>query len=311
MGLYLDLAVGARRGGAESWCENDSVAHGVSLGAPPDQLGPDGQNWGLMGYAPRKLADNKYKPLRRIYRSAMKHAGVLRIDHVLGLNRSFWIPDDGSPGAYVSQPLDVFLALLSIEAAASNTAVIGEDLGLVPDGFREAVQNHGIYGYSVLQYEKWPEGRFKNPSELRQFSLASFSTHDTPTLKGYLSGCDIKWRDRLRGDGEGVSHSAYEDRRNEVKALATLDPDASHHEDVSFEHMFEAIHGSLAASGVSMISVQLDDILGLEEAQNLPGTIDQHPNWRRKCPCNLAELSSNPDFERMSELMEKNDRNLK
>ena len=162
MGLYLDLAVGSRHGGAESWCEAESVARDVSLGAPPDQLGPDGQNWGLMTYAPKRLAENKYKSLRHIYRSAMRYAGLLRIDHVLGLNRCFWIPENGAPGAYISQPLDAFLAILSIEANATKTAIIGEDLGLVPDGFREKVQARGVYGYSVLQYEKMARWKFQD-----------------------------------------------------------------------------------------------------------------------------------------------------
>lgn len=309
MGLYLDLAVGARHGGAESWCESESVAHGVSLGAPPDQLGPDGQNWGLMTYAPRKLAANKYKSLRHIYRAAMRHAGILRIDHVLGLNRSFWIPEDGSPGAYVSKPLDTLLAILSIESNTTKTAIIGEDLGLVPDGFREKVQARGIYGYSVLQYEKWPDGNFKHPNDLRQFSLACFSTHDTPTLKGYLTGRDIKWRDKLSKIEGRISHEALEHRERDVSALARL----SDHTDGAegFDHLFDVVHGTLAASQVAMISVQLDDVLAQEEAQNLPGTIDDHPNWRRKCPLTVDELRSDPAFEVISKTMDDAGRNLK
>ena len=309
LGLYLDLAVGARRGGGESWCEHDSVAQGVSLGAPPDQLGPDGQNWGLVAYAPKKLAANKYKSLRNIYRSAMAYAGVLRVDHVLGLNRSFWIPDGGIPGAYVSQPLDVFLAILSIEANASQTAVIGEDLGLVPEGFREAVQSHGVYGYSVLQYEKWPDGTFKHPNDLREFSLAGFSTHDTPTLKGFISGCDIKWRDRIRGL-DAPSENALQYRQQEVAALATLDPDPSSHGDLSFDHLFTTTHSALAGSPVAMIAVQLDDILAQEEAQNLPGTIDQHPNWRRKCALELEALPKDPAFDAIAAMMRGTGRSL-
>ena len=307
MGLYLDLAVGARHGGAESWCEADSVAMGVSLGAPPDQLGPDGQNWGLMTYAPKKLAKDKYRSLRRIYQSAMRYAGILRIDHVLGLNRSFWIPDDGSPGAYVTQPMDVFLAILSIEANASQTAIIGEDLGLVPDGFREKVQARGIYGYSVLQYEKWPDGAFKHPNDLRQYSLACFSTHDTPTLKGYISGSDIDWRDRLSGVEGQNSHDAKAHRKRDVSALAAMNGEGEAEQ--SFDHLFDGVHTILAASKVAMISVQMDDVLGQEEAQNLPGTIDEHPNWRRKYECALNSLNEEPAFQKISDIMGQNGRN--
>lgn len=309
MGLYLDLAVGARHGGAESWCEADSVAMGVSLGAPPDQLGPDGQNWGLMTYAPKKLAKDKYRSLRHIYQSAMRYAGILRIDHVLGLNRSFWIPEDGSPGAYVSQPMDVFLAILSIEANASQTAIIGEDLGLVPDGFREKVQSRGVYGYSVLQYEKWPDGAFKHPNDLRQYSLACFSTHDTPTLKGYISGSDIVWRDRLSGIEGRESIDAKENRQRDVFALAALNEAEGESNDQSFEHLFDIVHSKMAASKVAMISVQMDDVLGQEEAQNLPGTIDEHPNWRRKYDVALEALHEVAAFQKISELMTHHDRN--
>ena len=116
LGLYLDLAVGPRRGAAESWCEQDSVALGVALGAPPDHLSPDGQNWQLAAYAPAKLSRQNYGPLRRIIAETMRHAGILRIDHVLGMNRSYWIPDDGSPGGYIRQPFEALLAIIAIEA---------------------------------------------------------------------------------------------------------------------------------------------------------------------------------------------------
>ena len=308
MGLYLDLAVGTRHGGGESWCEAESVATGVALGAPPDQLGPDGQNWGLMTYAPRRLAENRYKSLRHIYRAAMRYAGILRIDHVLGLNRCFWIPDDGSPGAYVTQPLDTLLAILAIEATETRTAIIGEDLGLVPDGFREKVQARGIYGYSVLQYEKWPDGTFKHPNDLRQYSLACFSTHDTPTLKGYVSGSDIDWRDRLSKEEGRNSNGAREQRQRDVAAITHLNGD--NNEDASFDRMFEIVHHMLADSQVAMITVSLDDILAQEEAQNLPGTIDEHPNWRRKCSLSLEEFGTEPRFAHVTDLMERNGRNI-
>ncbi|WP_321338338.1 4-alpha-glucanotransferase [Breoghania sp.] len=310
MGLYLDLAVGARHGGAESWCEAESVAHGVSLGAPPDQLGPDGQNWGLMTYAPRKLAANKYRSIRHIFRSAMRYAGILRIDHVLGLNRCFWIPEDGSPGAYVTQPLDTLLAILSIEANATQTAVIGEDLGLVPDGFREKVQSRGIYGYSVLQYEKWPDGTFKNPSDLRQYSLACFSTHDTPTLKGFMACTDINWREKLSNGKMQNAEEQRERRHADVAALAALNRAEGSDPDANFDTLFDEVHSALAQSQVAMIAVQMDDVLGQSEAQNLPGTIDEHPNWRRKCPLTLEGLAQEPAFARISKIMQDNDRNL-
>ncbi|WP_420014048.1 4-alpha-glucanotransferase [Tateyamaria sp.] len=144
LGLYLDLAVGPRRDGAESRCEQDAIAQGVSLGARPDHLSPGGQNWDLAAFSPLKLRAQRYAPLRRIIARTMQHAGVIRIDHVLGLNRSFWLPDDGSPGGYIRQPFEALIAVIKIEAERNNCAVIGEDLGLVPDGFRETMQAHGF-----------------------------------------------------------------------------------------------------------------------------------------------------------------------
>lgn len=143
LGLYLDLAVGPRRDGAESWCEQAAIAAGVSIGAPPDHLSPEGQNWDLAAFSPGKLKAQRYAPLRRILAQTMRHAGIIRIDHVLGLNRSFWLPDDGSPGGYIRQPFDALLAIIKIEAERNNCAVIGEDLGLVPDGFRETMRESG------------------------------------------------------------------------------------------------------------------------------------------------------------------------
>lgn len=278
-GLYLDLAVGARRDGAESWCEQSAIAQGVSIGAPPDHLSPEGQKWNLAAFAPRKLKAQRYRPLRRILRQTIRHAGIIRIDHVLGLNRSFWIPDDGSPGAYIRQPFESLLAIIKIEAERTNCVVIGEDLGLVPDGFRETMRDHGFYGYSVLQYEKDRDGKFRDPSEMSSQVLSCFATHDTPTVKGYEIGRDIDWWLKLDWvDEQGANHMRQERTSQIEGALLGLDFQTS-------------IHTLLARSNADLVAVQLDDILGLAEAQNLPGTVDQHPNWRRKYDVDLRDLS--------------------
>jgi 4-alpha-glucanotransferase len=190
LGLYLDLAVGPRRGGAETWCAQEVVASGVSIGAPPDHLSPAGQNWDLAAFSPEKARRTKYAHFRRTVADTMRHAGVMRIDHILGMNRSFWIPDDGSRGAYIKQPFEALLAIIAIEAERCGTVVIGEDLGLVPDGFRETLAERGLYSYSVLQYEKDYEGRYYSTQHLRPQSLACFSTHDTPTRLVAETGLD-------------------------------------------------------------------------------------------------------------------------
>ncbi|MEM8701180.1 MAG: 4-alpha-glucanotransferase [Pseudomonadota bacterium] len=293
LGLYLDLAVGARRDGAEAWMGQDSLAAGVSLGAPPDHLSPEGQNWQLAAFAPSLSAKNHYHNFRGVLRQTMRSAGVIRIDHVLGLNRSFWIPDDGSPGAYIQQPFETLLALVAIEAHRASCLVVGEDLGLVPDGFRDALGARGLYGYSVLQYEKEPDGSFREPAHLRPHGLACFATHDTPTLYGYCAGRDIDWWQRLGWvDADGAGH-LREERRSAVAALV---PDGS--------EPGPAIHARLAHSPVAMTSVQLDDILQEEEAQNLPGTIDEHSNWRRIYGAWLETLGALPELNGTAELMQ-------
>ena len=277
LGLYLDLAVGARRGGAEAWCNAATIAQGVSVGAPPDHLAPGGQNWQLAGYAPNRLRAERYAPWRSLLRANMRHAGALRIDHVLGLARSFWIPDDDCPGAYIRQPLDALSALCRIEAVASGTVIVGEDLGLVPEGFRETMRGHGFHGYSVLQYERDGEG-FRDPSAADPRILACFATHDTPTLSGYVCGRDIDWWHRLGWIDAAKAEDLRADRASAVDALRQMSQDART-DSASFT---TAIHDMLAASPAALVSIQLDDMMQDTEAQNVPGTIDEHPNWRRR-----------------------------
>ncbi len=291
LGLYLDLAVGPRRDGAEAWCERDAIAQGVSIGAPPDHLSPEGQNWSLAAFAPRKLRVQHYAPLRRILAATMRHAGVIRIDHVLGLNRSFWIPDDGSPGGYIRQPFEALLAVIKIEAARHACAVIGEDLGLVPEGFRETMRGHGFYGYSVLQYEKDHEGKFRTPGDGAAEVLACFATHDTPTLRGYVGGRDVDWWrdlgwiDADRADEINRQRQAELDRMPRAGDLAS------------------SIHALLAHAPAALVAVQLDDALEAVEAQNLPGTIDAHPNWRRKYDVDLDDLARDPRLRDIASIM--------
>ncbi|WP_420333691.1 4-alpha-glucanotransferase [Roseibium sp.] len=293
LGLYLDLAVGARRDGAEAWMGQDSLAAGVSLGAPPDHLSPEGQNWQLAAFAPSLSARTHHHNLRSVLRQSMRSAGIIRIDHVLGLNRSFWIPDDGSPGAYIQQPFETLLALVGIEAHHADCLVVGEDLGLVPDGFRDALSARGLYSYSVLQYEKEADGSFRDPAHLRPHSLACFATHDTPTLYGYCAGRDIDWWQRLGWVDAGGAGRLREERRSSVAALVSDGAEPG-----------TAIHNRLAHAPVAMASVQLDDILKEEEAQNLPGTIDEHSNWRRIYDASLETLGAVSELNDTAELMQ-------
>lgn len=305
LGLYLDMAVGPRRGGAESWCNSGVIAPGVSIGAPPDHLSPAGQNWNLAAYAPAKLTQNRYQAFREILAASMRYSGVLRIDHVLGTNRSFWIPDNGSPGAYIQQPFQSMLAVIAIEAERAGTVVIGEDLGLVPGGFREAINARGFYSYSVMQYEKDNQGHFRQPSELRSQSLACFSTHDTPTLKGFQTCRDIEWWRKLNWIDEKGEQQSKHQRESEIRELATLGDSAPclPNDSISFESLSRQVHGALAESPAAIVCVQLDDVFGETEAQNLPGTIDEHPNWRRRCSLAVEEFESDERLASAGEIM--------
>lgn len=306
LGLYLDLAVGSRLGGAESWCERGSLAENVSIGAPPDYLSPAGQNWNLAAYAPRKLAGNRYSALRDLLQRNMRHCGLLRIDHVLGLKRSFWVPRDGSPGGYISQPFGTLAAIVAIEATRSDTIVVGEDLGLVPDRFRDELRDLGFYGYSVLQYEK-TDGVLHDPADLRRRSLACFATHDTPTLRGYFEGADIDWWERLGWITPEEKPGKQRERENEAAGLLANAP-ADYRSATDADGFRDAMHATLSQSPAELVAVQLDDILGEREAQNLPSTISEHPNWVRRHRVSVEELSMLPQLEDLAGIMRRGGR---
>ncbi|MGI9365233.1 MAG: 4-alpha-glucanotransferase [Rhizobiaceae bacterium] len=307
-GLYLDLAVGARRSGAEAWCERNVIAQGISIGAPPDHLSPAGQNWNLSGFAPAKLRNNRFAAFRRILRKVMQHCGVIRIDHILGFDRSFWIPDNGAPGGYVRQDFEALIALTRLEAHLSNTIVVGEDLGLVPDGIRAKLKSSGIYSYSVWQFEKTKAGRFKSPSRLRAQSLACFGTHDTPTLAGYTWAVDIDWWNKLGWVDEEQAKSAKSERKRDVRLLAKHATPESREAETCDTALTNAVYGALACSNVAMVSVQLDDIMQARQAQNLPGTIDEHPNWKRRYELSVTDMDRSHGIADIGIIMAENGR---
>ena len=302
IGLYLDVAVGVRPGGAEVWSAPACFARDASLGAPPDAFSPDGQNWNLSPFNPRGLRAAAYRPFVRMLRTAMAHAGMIRIDHVLGLKRGFWVPESGAPGGYVGYPLETLLALVRIEAAQADCIVVGEDLGSVPQGLRPRLAESGLLGSVVMQFEK--DGRsFRAPRRYRPATLASTGTHDTPTLKGWWSGRDIELRHRLGRTTAKERAAALAARAAERGALCRLlveegqappglDPGAPPHD--ADEATVVAVHALLADAASALLAVSLDDALGVVEQQNLPGTVDEHPNWRRRYPVEVGALSQDP-----------------
>ncbi|MFP7674422.1 4-alpha-glucanotransferase [Marivita sp. S0852] len=300
LGLYLDLAVGPRPEGAEVWMNAATIAKGVTIGAPPDHLSPEGQSWALAAHAPGPLAKAQYAPLRLMLRRLMQTCGLLRIDHALGLLRSYWLPDDGSPGGYIKQPFDSLLAVILIEAHQTGCSVVGEDLGLVPNGFRDTMNSAGLYSYAVWQFETNDAGEIHSAAALPRFSLACFGTHDTPTLQGFWHGTDIDWWQKVGwlNDIDRLKRHAYRSRqRQSLRSVCGLRPDASAAEVSSH------IHSALAQSPAALVSVQMDDIFGEVEAQNLPGTIDAHPNWRRRLPIAVEDMGQNAALRDVAQTM--------
>ncbi len=292
-GLYLDLAVGPRPGSAEVWMNPGTIAQGVSIGAPPDHLNPEGQSWNLAAHAPERLAAHGYQPLRAMLQSLMAKAGILRIDHALGLLRSFWQPEDGSPGGYIRQPFDSLLSVIAIEARRAGCIVIGEDLGLVPDGFRETMNGAGLLSYAVWQFETYDDGVLRPADTLRPFALTCFGTHDTPTINGFWHGRDIAWWRQMGWLSRSETEARLNDRARQragLRALCALPPDAD------MPQIVTAIHDRLLSSPSALVALQLDDLFALSEAQNLPGTVHEHPNWRRRTPVPVETLAKAPQL---------------
>ncbi|MEM8628442.1 MAG: 4-alpha-glucanotransferase, partial [Pseudomonadota bacterium] len=300
LGLYLDLAVGPRPDGAEVWMNSDTIAQGVTIGAPPDHLSPEGQSWALAAHAPGRLAAAAYTPLRSMLQTLMAKCGLLRIDHALGLLRSFWIPDDGSPGGYITQPLESLLAVITIEAHRAGCVVVGEDLGLVPDGFRSAMNEAGLYSYAVWQFEANHLDEIRPAHTLPPFSLACFGTHDTPTLNGFWYGNDVEWWHRvgwITGRERKCRHAHRSRQRASLREVNALSLNASP------QTISDTVQSALAASPATLVSVQLDDVFGELEAQNLPGTIDAHPNWRRRLGVEVEDMAGHPALNRIADVM--------
>ena len=304
IGLYRDLAVGVNPAGSTVWAEPDFSLRGVSIGAPPDIFNPMGQVWGLAPFAPTALAKAGFEPLIADLRANMRHAGAIRVDHVLGLKRQWWVVDgmDAGEGAYVRFPFEDIARLIALEAHQASCLVIGEDLGTVPEGFGDAMDAAGMLSCKVFWFEREEETP-KAPEAYAAGALTSLSTHDLPTLKGYWRGQDIDWRDKLGlfpkpDQAENERQERAVDRGRIVEALeaagiaepGTLDAG----EDGANEALLLAVHRYLATTPSTLLMLQLEDALLDVEQANLPGTIDEHPNWRRRPPVAIDGFLDDP-----------------
>ncbi len=312
VGIYEDLAVSIDGGGAEAWANQSIYGIGASVGAPPDEFNLQGQDWGLPPVIPQRLQASAYAPFIATLRANMRHSGALRIDHVMGLMRLFWVPPGGKPndGIYVRYPFEDLLGLLMLESERNRCLVIGEDLGTVPDEVREALGRAGVLSYRLLYFERQAGGEFKPPRDYPVQSIVAASTHDLPTLVGWWEGRDIALRTQL---GLFPSDTLRESQivgraQDRARLLLALEregvlPEGIPPDPVSVPAMSPAlaagIHRYLAATPSKVMVVQLEDLLGAADQANLPGTTDQHPNWRRKLP---LEIERFPDDERFSSL---------
>lgn len=295
-GLYLDLAVGTHPGGAETWGEPESFVRGVSLGAPPDAFAPNGQSWGIAPLNPRRLARTGFRALAEALRAQFRFAKLLRIDHILGFDRAFWVPEDrGIPGAYVAMPRAAMLAVARIEAARAGATVIGEDLGNVPDGLRADLAASGILGCRVAMFERWGDfpPEYRAAADYDENALAAFGSHDLPTWAGWRLGRDLDWWQRIGHMDEAAAQDARTRRGGEIAALeATIGGAGA-----------DDLHAFLGTSRSRLVALQAEDMLGLEEQPNLPGTIYEHPNWRRRLPVRAADLGTDPRIAATAALM--------
>ncbi len=307
VGLYRDVGVGIADDGGEAWMQQRALASGVTIGAPPDPLAPRGQDWGLTPFNPLGLRETGYRPFIEALRANMRHAGALRLDHAMQLQRLYWVPQGhaADQGAYVRMPVDDLFGILALESRRNNTVVIGEDLGTVPDGFRERMENTGVYGYRLFVFERNNDGTFKLPEVFTEQALVALGTHDLPSLLGYWQGIDVAARARLnlyprQGQDEEEHRNRSGDRRGLVEALQRqgLLPEPFPHDGTLSDHqaraLADAVHVCLERTPSKIMMVQPEDALGLVLQFNLPGTVDQHPNWRRRYPMEVATICGHP-----------------
>jgi len=309
IGLYEDLAVSIDRGGAEAWANQDLYAVRASVGAPPDDFNLAGQDWGLPPLRPEELRRVGYEPFIATLRENMRHAGALRIDHVMGLYRLYWIPEGKSAadGAYVHYPFADLLGILALESHRNQCMVIGEDLGTVPDEVRSALHAYGILSYRLLFFERNANGDFRPPVEYPTEALVAASTHDLPTLAGFWEGSDLLLRDEL---GLIPSDAQRQERiveraQDRARLLLAMEreellPHGATVNPVSLLKMTPEfardINLYLARTPSRVLVVQLEDVLGMREQVNLPATTDQHPNWRRKLSLDLERFGDDERF---------------
>jgi 4-alpha-glucanotransferase len=309
IGLYLDLAVGVAPDGSATWSDPDLVVPGARIGAPPDYYNAAGQDWGLAPLSPAGLAARAFEPFRQAIDTVVRHAGALRIDHAMSLYRLFWIADGfgAADGVYVRYPFSRMLQTLAAVSQARHTIVIGEDLGVVPPGFREVMRRVEVQGYRVFFFERQHDF-FLPPAAYPHEALACITTHDLYTLAGWWSGRDIEVRRGIGMIAEADVEREREERAHERRRVlgllaghgllpdgmeAAMRGDAEPAAELP-EAFAVALHRLVARTPSRMFCVPAEDLTGAVDQVNVPGTVDEHPNWRRKVDVDLERLPERP-----------------
>ncbi|MEP2653311.1 MAG: 4-alpha-glucanotransferase [Paraglaciecola sp.] len=312
IGLYRDLAVGVSEGSAEIWGNKNLYCVGASVGAPPDELGPLGQTWGLPPMDPEKLYEQQYQPIIDLFRSNMYATGALRIDHVMALLRLWWVSkgDDATEGGYVYYPVDDLLGILALESQRNKSMVIGEDLGTVPPEIREKLAENGVYSYRVFFFEQSKDGGFFSPEHYPKQSMATLTTHDMPTLNGYWNCYDLELgKDLSLYPTQEILNGLYNSRHRNKQAI--LDTLHAHHSvtdevgyDVNYVGMSRALNFGMqlhmAGGSSELLSLQLEDWLAMDKPVNIPGTSSEYPNWRRKLTQDLHSIYSDDALNKLA-----------
>jgi 4-alpha-glucanotransferase len=290
VGLYLDVAVGVQSDGFDAWNEQVAISRHLGVGAPPDPLNTAGQSWGLAGFNAAGLERQSFEPFSEMLRASMRHAGAIRLDHVLGLKRLYLVPHGfgAAEGVYVQMPFEALLAVTAQESVAHRCVVIGEDLGTVPEGFRAQIADWGIWSYLVMMFEREDNGPFRAIDHYLANALVTFNTHDLSTYAGWRSFSDLKLKRSL-----GIDPGESDDAR--WHALGLLDDVLRHHG--IDNHDIYSVANFLARTRSRLLAISLEDLLGLVEQPNIPGTIEEHPNWRRRIPVSLEHIAAATDFE--------------
>jgi len=313
VGLYGDYAVGVNASGSETWSDQSLYCTGAAIGAPPDPIGVGGQEWGIPPQDPRALKRAAYAPFVALIRASMRNCGALRLDHVMALFRQWWVPRGfkSADGGYVHYPLEDLLAVVALESHRQQCLVVGEDLGVVPDEIRRALPQFGVYHYKVVMFEQ-KGGEFVAPADYVRHALATVTTHDLPTLRGWWTGHDIDLWEKLgfsTPEIAALSHTERTEARERLlRALRRekLWPEAQGTDEAAPEYSAElsrAVHVYLARCKSALVTVQLEDMAGMLEPVNVPGTSSEYSNWTRRMTASAAEVFARADVRALAAAM--------